>query len=104
MAKLSVTPPSATSGCLTANRFTLEHSVYSVQRAQRQGIATKLVQRLMEEARLQGKHVMLGGIASDNAASLALHQRLGFVESARMREVGYKFGRWLDLIFMQKIL
>ena len=85
-------------------RFTVEHSVYVAERARRQGIATKLVQRLLEEARLQAKHVMLGGIASDNAASLALHERLGFVESARMREVGYKFGRWLDLIFMQKIL
>jgi phosphinothricin acetyltransferase len=47
---------------------------------------------------------MVGGIASDNLPSLALHERFGFVETARMPEVGFKFGRWLDLIFMQKLL
>jgi phosphinothricin acetyltransferase len=47
---------------------------------------------------------MVGGIAADNAASLALHARLGFHETARMPEVGHKFGRYLDLVFMQKAL
>jgi L-amino acid N-acyltransferase YncA len=85
-------------------RFTVEHSVYVAKSARGRGAATHLLQRLIEEARLLGKHVMLGGIAADNIASLALHARLGFVETARMPEVGYKFGRWLDLVFMQKTL
>jgi phosphinothricin acetyltransferase len=47
---------------------------------------------------------MIGGIAADNEASLRLHERLGFVETGRRPEVGRKFGRWLDLVFMQKVL
>lgn len=85
-------------------RFTVEHSIYVAERAQGRGIATQLLQRLIEEARLLDKHVMVGGIGADNTASLALHARLGFVETARMPEVGQKFGRWLDLVFMQKML
>ncbi len=46
---------------------------------------------------------MIGGIAGDNAASLRLHEKLGFTETARMPEVGQKFGRYLDLVFMQKV-
>jgi phosphinothricin acetyltransferase len=49
-------------------------------------------------------HVLLGGIAADNEPSLRLHAKLGFTETARMPEVGQKFGRWLDLVFMQKLL
>ena len=49
-------------------------------------------------------HVLLGGIAADNEASLRLHAKLGFVETGRMPEVGQKFGRYLDLVFMQKLL
>jgi phosphinothricin acetyltransferase len=49
-------------------------------------------------------HVMVGGIAADNEPSLRLHQKLGFEETARMKEVGQKFGRFLDLVFMQKLL
>jgi L-amino acid N-acyltransferase YncA len=49
-------------------------------------------------------HAMVGGIAADNVASIALHLRFGFVETARMPQVGFKFGRWLDLVLMQKLL
>ncbi len=85
-------------------RYTVEHSVYVAQPHRRRGVATKLLGALIGEARTRGKHVMLGGIASDNAPSLALHARHFFTETARMPEVGFKFGRWLDLVFMQKIL
>ena len=51
-----------------------------------------------------GKHVMVAGIASDNDASLRLHERHGFFETGRMPEVGFKFERWLDLVLMQKRL
>jgi phosphinothricin acetyltransferase len=64
----------------------------------------RLLTRLIEEARALGKHVMVGGITADNAASIALHAKLGFTETGRMPQVGYKFGRWLDLVFMQRTL
>ena len=85
-------------------RFTVEHSLYVAPGAWRRGVGTMLLERLIGEARRLGKHVMVGGIAADNEASLALHARMGFVETARMPELGFKFGRWLDLVFVQKIL
>lgn len=51
-----------------------------------------------------GKHVMVGGIDAASAASLRLHERLGFEQVAHFREVGHKFGRWLDLVFVQRFL
>lgn len=85
-------------------RFTVEHSVYVAEGSRRRGMATQLLQALIEHARAAGKHIMIGGIEADNAASLALHKKLGFSETARMPEVGRKFGRWLDLVFVQKTL
>jgi phosphinothricin acetyltransferase len=85
-------------------RNTVEHSVYVDKRFRRRGIARAMLKTLEAEARLRAKHVMLGGISADNEASLKLHAELGFVEVARMPEVGRKFDRWLDLVFMQKIL
>ena len=83
---------------------TAEHSVYVAQSARGQGLGAALLAALIEAARASGKHVLLGGIAADNGPSLALHRRFGFVETARMPEVGRKFDRWLDLVFMQKQL
>lgn len=85
-------------------RHTVEHSVYVAEAARRRGIAAALVGALAAEARALGKHVMVAGIAADNAPSIALHARLGFVETGRMPEVGRKFGRWLDLVLLQKTL
>jgi phosphinothricin acetyltransferase len=85
-------------------RFTVEHSVYVAEGARRRGIATALLAALTERAREMGKHVMVAGIAADNEASIRLHARHGFVETGRMPEVGFKFGRWLDLVLMQKRL
>jgi L-amino acid N-acyltransferase len=85
-------------------RQTVEHSVYVAEGARRRGVASGLVRALEERARVQGMHVLLGGIAADNEASLGLHAKLGFVETGRMPEVGQKFGRYLDLVFMQKLL
>jgi phosphinothricin acetyltransferase len=72
-------------------RFTVEHSVYIASEARRRGVGTLLLTRLIEEARTLRKHAMVGGIGADNAAS-------------RMPELGFKFGRWQDLVFVQKIL
>jgi L-amino acid N-acyltransferase len=84
-------------------RQTVEHSVYVAEAARRRGIARALLTSLEAYACAQGMHAMVGGIAGDNAASLRLHEQLGFKETARMPEVGQKFGRYLDLIFMQKV-
>ena len=83
---------------------TVEHSVYVHPMFQRRGIASALLDCLVAEAQRLGKHVMVGGIAADNPASLALHARHGFVETGRLPEVGRKFGRYLDLVFMQRML
>jgi L-amino acid N-acyltransferase len=85
-------------------RFTVEHSVYVAAAARRQGIASALLTALTERARAQGKHAMVAGIAGENEASIRLHLKHGFVETARMPEIGFKFDRWLDLVFMQKLL
>jgi L-amino acid N-acyltransferase YncA len=85
-------------------RFTVEHSVYVAEGVRRRGIASSLLAALEERARALGKHVMVAGIAADNEPSLRLHARFDFVETGRMPEVGFKFGRWLDLVLMQKAL
>jgi phosphinothricin acetyltransferase len=97
-------PPSGIFRPFQGYRYTVEHSVYVAPAMQRRGIGALLLRHLIEDAKALGKHVMVGGIAADNLASLALHVRLGFTETARMPELGYKFGRWLDLVFVQKIL
>jgi L-amino acid N-acyltransferase len=83
-------------------RFSVEHSVYVSKAGQRRGLGSALLEALIGEARRLGKHVILGGIDATNEASLALHRRHGFAETARMPQVGQKFGRWLDLVFMQR--
>lgn len=85
-------------------RQTVEHSVYVAENARRRGVATALITALEGRARDAGMHVMVGGIAADNEASLDLHRRLGFSETGRLPEVGQKFGRRLDLMFMQKVV
>jgi L-amino acid N-acyltransferase len=85
-------------------RFTVEHSVYVASGCQRRGLGRRLVEALFPLAATLDKHVMLGGIDAANAASIALHRRLGFREVAHFEEVGHKFGRWLDLVFMQRVL
>jgi L-amino acid N-acyltransferase YncA len=87
-----------------AYRYSVEHSVYVAEGARRQGIARRLMERLVDRARAQDFHVVIGGIVSENAASLELHAGLGFEKVAHFRQVGYKFGRWLDLTFMQVVL
>jgi phosphinothricin acetyltransferase len=83
---------------------TVEHSIYVAPGAQRRGIGAALLAELVARAQAMGKHVIVGGIEAGNAGSLALHRRAGFVEVGRLPQVGRKFGRWLDLVFMQKTL
>jgi phosphinothricin acetyltransferase len=83
---------------------TVEHSVYVDPAAQRRGVGAALLSALEGRARDQGRHVMVGAVEAANAGSLALHHRAGFTETGRMPQVGRKFGRWLDLVLLQKIL
>ena len=85
-------------------RFTVEHSVYVHREQRRQGIARQLLVQLIDEARAIGKHVMVAAIEAENRPSIELHAALGFVQAGRMSEVGTKFGRWLDLVWMQRTL
>lgn len=85
-------------------RHTVENSVYVDGRHHRAGIGRSLVAALIQRATALNKHAMIAGIEARNAASIGLHASLGFIEVARMPEVGCKFGRWLDLVFMQKQL
>lgn len=85
-------------------KHTVEHSVYVRADQRGKGLGPQLMQALIERARSAGLHVMVGAIESENNASIRLHQRLGFAITGQMPQVGRKFGRWLDLTFMQLIL
>jgi len=85
-------------------RFTVEHSVYVRQDRRGSGAGVVLMTQLIDQARAGGKHVMIAGVDAENEASIRFHERLGFERVARFKEVGYKFGRWLDLVFLQLIL
>ena len=82
-------------------RLTVEHSVYVVEEFRGRGVATTLMGALVERATAEGRHVMIAGICSTNAGSIALHERLGFTTVAVVPEVGRKFDRWLDLTLMR---
>ncbi|MXP62427.1 N-acetyltransferase family protein [Roseomonas sp. M0104] len=84
--------------------LTVEHSVYVDPAAQGQGIGRALLAALVARAEAAGLHVMVGGIEAENQASIRLHRAAGFTEAGVLRQVGRKFDRWLDLLFMQKIL
>lgn len=85
-------------------RHTVEHSVYVHPDARGRGLGRALMEALIDRATRAGKHVMVAGIDAGNTASLDLHRRLGFTETGRLPQVGAKFGRWLDLVFMQRRL
>ena len=83
---------------------TVEHSVYVHRHHHGKGVGRQLMPVLFARARALGKHAMIGGVEAGNVASLHFHRALGFVETGRLPQVGQKFDRWLDLVFMQKIL
>jgi L-amino acid N-acyltransferase len=85
-------------------RYTVEHTVHVHAARRRAGIGSALVSALLPPARALGKHAILGAIDADNAPSIRVHERLGFARVAHLPEVGRKFGRWLDLVLMQRLL
>ncbi|MCL9806621.1 N-acetyltransferase family protein [Flavobacterium amniphilum] len=85
-------------------RFTVEHSVYIHKDFHGNGIGSTLIKELIELAKNQNLHTMIGVIDSENMGSIAFHEKLGFKNVGHIKETGFKFDRWLDSIFMQILL
>lgn len=84
-----------------AYRHTVEDSIYVRDDHHGKGVGKTLLSELIQRARTKQKHVMIAGVGTDNSASIGLHESLGFVRAGTFPQVGTKFGRWLDLIFLQ---
>lgn len=87
-----------------AYKYSVEHSVYVARDQRGAGVGLALMRRLIASASEQQLHVMVGGIDVSNRASIALHEKLGFVHAGTLKHAGFKFGRWLDLAFYQLLL
>jgi L-amino acid N-acyltransferase YncA len=87
-----------------AYKYTVEHSIYIHKDHRGRGLGRLLLEELVAQARRHDVHVMVAGIDATNAASVALHECLGFQHAGTIRQAGFKFGRWLDLAFYQRIL
>jgi L-amino acid N-acyltransferase YncA len=85
-------------------RHTVESTVYVDPRFQRRGHGRRLYEALLAELRARHVHCVVAGIALPNAASVALHESLGFVPAGVLREVGRKFGRWVDVGYWTLVL
>jgi L-amino acid N-acyltransferase YncA len=88
----------------TGYRFTVENSVYVHPEHRGRGAANALMPVLIEHARAGDVHSIVAGIEASNAGSIALHEKHGFRQVALLPEVGFKFGRWLDLAYLQLTL
>lgn len=88
----------------TGYRFTVENSVYVAADSRGKGIAKLLVPPLIDAAKELNMHAIVAGIEASNEPSIGLHKKFGFVEVAHFKEVGFKFGRWMDLKFLELIL
>jgi len=87
-----------------AYKYTVEHSVYVDARFRGQGIGKRLLQEIITAAQEQDYHVLVGAIDAANTVSIRLHESLGFTHCGEIRQAGFKFNRWLDLVFYQLIL
>lgn len=83
---------------------TMEHTVILHQRAHGQGVGRALMAAIEDHARQAGVHSMFAGVSAENPAGVAFHKAVGYVEMARLLQVGRKFGRWMDLVLLQKML
>jgi len=81
---------------------TAEHTVIVAPSAQGRGAGRALMHALEDQARAEGIHVLVAGVSAENVSAIAFHRAIGFAEAGRLPEVGRKFGRWMDLVFLQK--
>lgn len=85
-------------------RFTVENSVYIHHAYQRRGIGGTMLQQLIQSGTELGFHSIVAAIDGEQSGSIAIHEKYGFVHAGVLKQSGYKFGRWLDSVFLQKIL
>ena len=88
----------------SAYRFSVESTVYLSPSVARRGIGTKLYQALIDDLRGRNVHCAVGGIALPNPASIALHEKLGFSKIGQFKEIGWKFGQWVDVGYWELVL
>lgn len=82
-------------------KYTVEHSVYVNEEYHGNGIGKMLLADLIVLAKKQGMHSMIAGIDAENKGSIEFHKKFGFREAGLLKEVGFKFNRWLDVVFME---
>ncbi len=87
-----------------AYRNTVENSVYVRHTQRRLGIGRALLIEMLHQARIIGHHTIIASVDSEQSASIVLHESVGFTRMGHLHQVGYKFGRWLDVIYMQMML
>lgn len=87
-----------------AYKYSVEHSIYIHKNFRGLGFGNILLKEIINEAKGNDIHVMVGGVDTENRASIALHEKHGFVHVGTLPQIGYKFGQWLDLAFYQLIL
>ncbi|HEX5952922.1 MAG TPA: arsinothricin resistance N-acetyltransferase ArsN1 family B [Rhodanobacteraceae bacterium] len=85
-------------------RFSVESSIYLAPASVGLGLGAALYRGLLDELRRRNIHCVIGGAALPNPASVALHEKLGFTQVAHFRENGFKFGRWIDVAYWQRLL
>ena len=88
----------------SAYRNTVESSVYVAHECHRQGIGARLLEDLISRARDIGHRAIIAGIDAEQGASVALHARFNFEQVGYFQQVGFKFGRWLDVLYMELVL
>ncbi|HEY1921395.1 MAG TPA: GNAT family N-acetyltransferase [Tepidisphaeraceae bacterium] len=88
----------------SAYRHTVENSVYIHHEFHRRGIGSLILADLIERARGIGHRAIIAGIDGDQGASMKLHAKFGFVRVGHLKELGFKFGRWLDVIYMELLV
>lgn len=88
----------------SAYRWSVELSIYLHPDVLHRGLGRELMADLIARAEALGYRALIGGVSADQAASLRLHERFGFEKVAHLREVGFKFGRWLDVVYLERLL
>jgi phosphinothricin acetyltransferase len=85
-------------------RFTAELTIHVAAEHHGTGVGRRLLEALIDRARADGLHTLVAAIDSANVGSIRFHERLGFVETGRLPQLGFKFGRWLDLVLLQRVV